>query len=264
VNSVISPDGARIAYETTGSGPPIVLIDGALCSRALGPMKALAHRLARKFTVIHYDRRGRNDSGDTPGYTVQKEIDDLAAVIKANGGSAMVFGLSSGAALALRAAEQGIGIQKVAAYEPPFFLDESRRARAIEQKTQLERLIQADRRSEAVKYFQVQIVGLPSLLSTILRLTPLWSKFKSVAPTLVYDLEVLNGGAVPEGILARLELPVLAIAGEKSPQFLVEAATAVASHVRHAQCIVLPGQNHNFKAEAVAPVLEEFFSRANP
>ena len=259
VESVISTDGTRIAYDTTGAGPALVLVDGALCSRALGPMKSLARLLARKFTVIHYDRRGRNDSGDTPPYTVQQEIDDLAAVIKAAGGAALVFGLSSGAALALRAAEQGIGIRKVAAYEPPYFVEESRQLRAVEHKAQLQRLIQAGRRSEAVKYFQVEIVGLPSLISGILRLTPLWSKLKAVAPTLVYDLEILNDGSVPETLLARLEVPVLALAGAKSPGFLLEATTAVATVAKDGQRRVLPGQNHNFSAAAVAPVLEGFF-----
>jgi pimeloyl-ACP methyl ester carboxylesterase len=120
MKTTTSKDGTRLAYEQLGSGPALVLVDGAMCGRAFGPMAELAARLAPRFTVYHYDRRGRGDSGDTPPYAVEREVEDLAAIVDAAGGSAYLYGTSSGAVLALRAAAAGVRVPKMVLFEPPF------------------------------------------------------------------------------------------------------------------------------------------------
>ena len=121
-----SSDGTPIAYETAGDGPPVILVDGALCYRASGPSAPLAALLAEHFTVFTYDRRGRGESGDTAPYAVEREVEDIAALIDEAGGSACVYGISSGAALALEAANRGLGIERLVVYEAPFIVDDSR------------------------------------------------------------------------------------------------------------------------------------------
>src|SRR5512143_2532760 len=122
MSSVMSRDGTKIAYEVQGSGPPLILVDGAMCYRGMGPMPALAKRLASRFTLVLYDRRGRGESDDTPPWSAEREVDDLAALINAVGGSARLFGLSSGAALALDAVARGLPVPRLAVYEPPFIV----------------------------------------------------------------------------------------------------------------------------------------------
>ena len=124
MKKVISKDGTAIAYDKAGNGPLVILVDGALCSRAFGPMPKLAKLLTNDFTVITYDRRGRNESTDTKPYAVEREIEDIGALINDNGGPAFVVGFSSGAALALAAAAHGLNISKLALYEPPFMVDD--------------------------------------------------------------------------------------------------------------------------------------------
>ncbi|HYX32788.1 MAG TPA: alpha/beta hydrolase [Oligoflexus sp.] len=254
-----SRDGTLIAYELSGSGPTVILVDGALCSRRLGPMSALVPLLARTFTVFTYDRRGRNESGDTKPYSPQGEVEDLEAIIMAAGGAAMVFGMSSGAALAISAVNAGLNISKLALYEPPFFVDRSAKNLTPEHLKTIKRLIEADQRSEAVRYFQVEAVGIPSLVSWILRLTPMWKKLKAVAPTLIYDLTLLDDGLVPVDAISRITIPTAVFYGEKSPRFLIDSVHAVAQALSNGKEIPLAGQNHNFSAKAVAPPLEAFF-----
>src|SRR3954469_7082194 len=157
MNTVTSKDGTTIAYDRRGNGPALVLVDGALCSRAQGPMPELAETLAARFTGYNYDRRGRGGSGDTGEYEVEREIEDLAAVIEAAGGSAYVYGSSSGAALALRAAAAGLAIEKVVAFEPPFVVDDSRKQIPATWVRDLE----ARKPADAVRYFMTTVIGLP-------------------------------------------------------------------------------------------------------
>lgn len=189
--TVTSTDGTNIAYSTAGSGPALVLVDGALCSRDFGPAKKFTAALRDGFTVYTYDRRGRGESGDTQPYDVQREVEDLAAVIDAAGGSAYVFGQSSGAALALRAADAGVPITKLAVYEAPFILDPSGPVGKDEAyESNLAKALADGRNGDAVKLFMA-LVGAPGIMVKIMRFTPAWSKLTAVAPTLPYDHALL-------------------------------------------------------------------------
>ncbi|TWD79157.1 pimeloyl-ACP methyl ester carboxylesterase [Kribbella amoyensis] len=258
-----SKDGTTIAYDRAGSGPAVVLVDGALCSRAQGPMPELAAELKSRFTVYNYDRRGRGDSGDTAEYSVEREIEDLAAVIEAAGGSAYVYGTSSGAALSLRAASAGVPIAKLAVFEAPFVVDASRRQIPPTWVADLRALVAEDRRGDAVKYFMTKGVGLPGIVVALMQLMPAWKPMKAVAHTLPYDAEVVgaNGFGQPldQAQFAGIEQPVLVVGGGKSPAWMRTSVRAVAAAVPGAVHREIPGQNHMIKATAIAPVLAEYF-----
>jgi pimeloyl-ACP methyl ester carboxylesterase len=258
MNMVTSKDGTTIAYDRRGNGPALVLVDGALCSRAQGPMPELAETLADRFTVYNYDRRGRGDSGDTGEYEVEREIEDLAAVIEAAGGSAYVYGSSSGAALALRAAAAGLAIEKLVAFEPPYVVDDSRK--------QIPRTwvadLQAREPGDAIKYFFTQGIGLPRIVVTMMKLMPAWKQLKAVAPTLPYDAQVLGNNCFGEPMdatqWAPVQQPVLVVNGAKSPGWMKTSTRALATAVPGAGHTEVPGQNHMIKAAAIAPVIAEF------
>ncbi len=261
VNKVLSRDGTPIAFDRLGAGPAIILVDGALCSRAFGPMPKLAPLLARHFTVFMYDRRGRGDSGDTMPYAREREVEDIAALIKEAGGSACMLGLSSGAALALEAAASGLNIAKLAVYEPPFMINDGGRHVAAGHEAQLKRLITAGRRGDAVKYFMREMVGVPAIFIALMRLMPrMWSKLKAVAHTLPYDAAVMGDFSLPTRRLASITIPTLALDGEKTDVRLRDAVQAVAAAVPNAQHRTLKGQTHNVKPEILTPVVMEFFA----
>lgn len=287
VGRVVSADGTCIAFERSGDGDPLVLVDGAFCSRTFGPMATLAPLLAKDFTVFAYDRRGRGESGDTKPYAIDREIEDLEAIIDAAGGSAHVFGMSSGAILALDAAACGLSVRKLALYEPPFVTDPdqfgersdveprdtpaghsrlfdgtsrhigSGQAPPADATEQLTAMIAAGRRSDAVVFF-MKLMGMPSFMLTIMRFLPLWSKLKAVAHTLPYDAAIVGDGSLPART-ASVDVPTIVIGGEKSPARLRDAVRAVAHTVPHAQRRFLEGQDHNVAANVLAPVLEQFF-----
>ena len=259
MSKVISKDGTPIAFDTLGRGEPVILVDGALCSRSFGPLPKLAPLLAAHFTVFHYDRRGRNESGDTPPYAVEREVEDLEALIAQAGGSACVFGISSGAALALAAAAHGANIKKLALYEPPFVAVSSARTVPADSAAQLSRLIAAGRRGDAVKFFLVDMVGVPAIFAYIMRVLPVWPKLKTVAHTLPYDAAVLGDFSLPTERAAAVAVPTLVIGGEKSPVELRSAVSALAQAVPRAQLRMLKGQTHNVSVKVLAPVLAEFF-----
>jgi pimeloyl-ACP methyl ester carboxylesterase len=261
MKKVTSKDGTVIAYEQTGQGPVVILVDGAFCSKTFGPMPTLAPLLAPHFTVISYDRRGRGDSGDTKPYAVEREIEDLQALLSAVGGTASVFGMSSGAVLAMHAAAKGLNIKKLALYEPPFMIDEPAGARKMNHEPELTRLINENRRSEAAKYYLVTIIGMPSFFYYVMRLLPLWSKMKAIASSLPYDAAVMGDFSLPAKIVAAVNVPALAIAGEKSPALLQKSVKAVTDTLPDAKQASLKGQNHNVSTKVLAPVLIDFFSR---
>jgi pimeloyl-ACP methyl ester carboxylesterase len=161
MNRVISSDGTTITFDRVGEGPPLILVGGAFCYRASGPNGPLAAALAEQFTVFTYDRRGRGDSADTGPYAVEGKVEDLEAVIKEAGGSASVYGISSGAALALDAANRGLAINKLALHEAPFVVDDSRPPFPKDYLAQLTEMIAADRQGDAVKLFMRKGVNLP-------------------------------------------------------------------------------------------------------
>ncbi|GAA1592443.1 alpha/beta hydrolase [Kribbella sancticallisti] len=261
MNAVVSADGTKIAYDRAGDGPVVILVDGALCSRAQGPMPDLAGQLASRFTVYNYDRRGRGDSGDAAQYAPEREIEDLAALIEEAGGSAYVYGTSSGAALALRAAAAGLPITKLAVFEAPFVVDDSRKPIPGDWVAELRAL--SDRPGDAIKYFMTKGIGLPAIVVTLMKLMPAWKPMKAIAHTLPYDAELLGencfGKPLDASQWAGLTMPVLVAGGGKSPGWMRTSVKAVAAAVPGAVHREIPGQNHMIKATAMAPVLTEFF-----
>jgi pimeloyl-ACP methyl ester carboxylesterase len=258
---VVSRDGTAIAYERTGEGRALILIDGALCSRAFGPSPKLAPLLAEHFAVYHYDRRGRGDSGDTPPYSTAREVEDIAALVREAGGSASLLGLSSGAALALEAAAGGLSIEKVVAYEPPYVHEGEAGNAGADHERRLKALIAADDRSGAVKYFMRSMVGLPAPVVVMMQLMPwLWGKMKAVAHTLPYDGAIMNGYKVPTSRFASVTAPTLAMHGSKTDARLARATRAVVDAIPGAEHRTLDGQTHNVNPAVLTPAVVEFLS----
>jgi pimeloyl-ACP methyl ester carboxylesterase len=257
--AVTSADGTTIAYERTGSRPALVLVDGAMCYRGAGPMRPLAALLQGSFTVYAYDRRGRGESSDTPPYAVAREVEDLQALISAAGGQACVYGISSGAALALRtAAAGGSGITRLALYEPPFMAEVSDPARIAAYTERLHELLDAGRRGDAVALFMTN-VGMPAEAVTGMRAQPFWAALEAIAPTLAYDDALLGGGVVPRDLASTITVPALVLAGGASPDGLQLAAKATADALPAAEYRTLDGQTHDVAPDALAPVLVDFF-----
>jgi pimeloyl-ACP methyl ester carboxylesterase len=264
---VTSADGTRIAYESTeptrstGSGPALVLVDGALCSRSMGPSQGLAKQLRDRFTVIAYDRRGRGESG--PGvaaYDPRREVEDLVAVLGATGGRAHVLGVSSGAALALEAARCGAPIDRLVCYEAPFILDGSQPPTDPRLPEQVARMVAEGRRGEAVATF-LKVVGAPAPVRVLMRLAPAWKQMTAVAHTLPYDLALVvpfgQGRPLPAGHYDDVPQQTLVLAGGRSPASMRNAQAAVAAALPHGRLEVLRGQTHMVKATVVAPVVSD-------
>ena len=262
--NVRSADGTTIAYDRSGSGPALILVDGALCSRGFGPSPKLAPLLAAHFTVYAYDRRGRGESGDMPSYAPAREVEDIAALIEAAGGSACLLGLSSGGALALEAAASGLPVDKVAAYEPPY-VDDSGHGGGAAHQGRLERLIADGQRGGAVTYFMRDMVGAPAPMVMMMRLMPwIWRKLERVAHTLPYDAAVMTGFRIPRARLASIVVPALVMNGAKTDPRLRDAARAIAEAVPTARHRELAGQTHNVKPTVLAPAVIEFFTGPTP
>ena len=260
--AVLSRDGTPIACERRGQGHPLILVDGALCSRTMGPSGPLAKALEGGFTVFRYDRRGRGDSGDTTPYTVEREIDDIEAVLRAAGGEAYVWGMSSGAMLALMAAARLPGIRRLALYEAPLIVDDSRTTTQGDWAT-IRQAIADDRRGDAVSAF-LKSVGMPGLLIAVMKLTPIWRKLKAVAHTLPYDGAIVagdqRGKPLDPARWTTLGVPTLVTDGGKSPSWMRHGNKALAQALPNARYQTLAGQNHMLKPAAHTPVLTAFFN----
>lgn len=251
MEQVQSADGTSIVFEHSGMGPALVLIVGAFNDRS--STKALASGLASVFTVYAYDRRGRGDSGDTQPYAIEREVEDLAAVIEAAGGSAFVYGHSSGAALALEAAARGIPIRGLAVYEPPY-TDGPTDAFAA----QLAEMTADGRASDAAAAF-LRLMGTPDAVIEQMKSASYWGHMTSFAHTLAYEVLLCNNGLVPADRLAKISAPTLALAGGESPAWAQEGARAIAAAVPRGQARVLEGQSHGVADGILIPVLTEFF-----
>jgi pimeloyl-ACP methyl ester carboxylesterase len=264
MSSVTSKDGTIIAYESLGSGPALILVDGALCYRGFGPALPLAEQLKDRFTVYVYDRRGRGESGDTGPYSVEREVEDLQALIAAAGGSVLLYGISSGAALALETANRSDGVAKLAVYEAPFIIDGTRKPIANNYASKMSALVAAGRRSAAVKHFMRAAVGVPAYAVFMMQFMPMWKKLQQVAPTLVYDAALTTslqiGKAIPAGRWSKVTMPTKVIAGGKSDAWMRNAQKAIADVLPNARHAVLDGKDHMVKPEALAPMLAEFFA----
>jgi pimeloyl-ACP methyl ester carboxylesterase len=255
---VTSKDGTRIAYETAGSGPTLLIVNGAMGYRGLGFAKSFRAEMAKHFTVIDYDRRGRGESGDTPPYSVKKEVEDLAALVAGpGGGKCLVFAQSSGAALALEAAASGVPMTTLFAYEPPYMVGDPKDRPAPDFKERLERLVAEGDRSGAVSFF-MRTVGAPAAMVAVMRLFPFWKQLAAVAHTLPYDAAVMAGFDFPAKRLAALKVPVVAIAGEKTTPTLKAAVAEVARTVPGARHQMAPKMGHAVNAKRIAPLLRSW------
>jgi pimeloyl-ACP methyl ester carboxylesterase len=261
--TVTSADGTGIAYETLGTGPHLILVDGAMCYRDFGPARDLAKALADTYTVHIYDRRGRGESGNTQPWSKTREIEDLAALLQAAGGQAHLFGCSSGAVLAADAANTLHGFTKIALYEPPFIVDNTHDPREPTFTQDTEALIARNDRSGALKKF-MRHVGMPAPMIHLMALTPPWKKLKAVAHTLPYDLHILGntgqGAPLDNTRWSAVTAPALVMDGGKSPTYMRNAAQALSNALPKAEYRTLPGQTHMIKAAAVAPALKDFLT----
>jgi hypothetical protein len=258
--TVTSRDGTRIAFERSGTGPPVILVDGALCCRGIGPSRGLAAALAGHVTAYAYDRRGRGESGDTAPYAPEREVEDLAALVAAAGGNAVLVGVSSGGELALRAAEAGVGVRALALYEPPLAAGDAAPPTAPEYPAELAAALAAGDRAKAVTLFLTKAVGLPRVVPAVMRLLPMWRRLTAVAPTLPYDDAIVAPYRTGGPVARRVDVPVLVLAGGRSPQWLRDAARGLAGVLPAGRYRELPGETHNVRARATAPALLDFLA----
>lgn len=259
MNTTTSPDGTTIAYDKTGDGPSIILVGGAFQYRSFDPNTAkLAELLSPNFTVYTYDRRGRGESTDTLPYAVEHEIEDLDSLIAEAGGSAYVFGMSSGGALALAAAARGSKITKLAVYEPPFRgPDAPQLPDGFSER--LTNLLSANDYDAAVTHFLTKGVGVPEEMIANMRQSPMWQGFTAVAPTLAYDNTVMGDSRIPIDTLRAISLPVLVIDGGKSADWVSNAAETTAKALPNSHRQTLEGQDHNVDPTILVRALKAFF-----
>lgn len=258
---VESADGTAIAFDRLGDGQPLVIVSGMFCTRArtVALADAIAGRVGGTFGVVNYDRRGRGDSGDTAPYAVEREVDDLRALIEATGGSAAVYGHSSGAGLALRAAAQGAPIALLVLHEPPFGPDDPDSVNAARRLADIVRAaILANRPGDAITAFLVE-AGMPEDVVASMSSDP---DVLAVARTMPYDLEVMGdfdrGGTIPQDLARSIDIPTLLIDGAASPDFFRETTAQLASLIPGSTRVVLEGHGHDAPAAEVAPVVADF------
>jgi len=256
MNKVTSKDGTIITYDRLGDGPPVVLISGGSVDRWSNA--GLAQILAADFTVLNYDRRGRGESGDTPPYAVQREIEDIDAVVGATGEPAFLYGSSSGAALGLDATAAGLAIRKLAMWEPPYILDPNGRPPA-DQVDQYNAMLAEGRRGDAAQYFMEKVVRMPAEFVASARSQPWWAATEALAHTLPYDATIMGDYSLPTETAGRITVPTLVITGGSSFAFMHETAAALAKALPAGQTARIEGQEHNIAPEAIAPVLKAFY-----
>jgi pimeloyl-ACP methyl ester carboxylesterase len=257
MEKVDSRDGTTIAFDRLGEGPPVVLVCGGSVDRMADA--AIAQELASDFTVLNYDRRGRGDSGDTPPYAIEREVEDIEAVIDAAGGSAHLWGSSSGAVLAMIAAASGAPVTKLALWEPPFILDEKARPPA-DQVEQYERMIAEDRRGDAAEYFMSKVVGMPPEFVADARTQSWWAAQEAIAHTLAYDARIMGDYSIPTETAGAVKAPTIVLAGGADMPFMRASAEALADAIPDGEVRFLDGQGHNVDPTVLAPALKEFFA----
>ena len=254
-NRVISRDGTTIAFDRTGQGPPVILVEAAGHFRGFSSFDGLVPLLSREFTVYTYDRRGRGESTDSTPYAPEREVEDLEALIAESGGGTSAYGYSSGALLALQAAAHGVPLTRLALLEPP--LQEDGAVAPDPLTAELAELVAAGRRSDAVEHFQ-QSIGVPTELIDEMRGTPQWASMESVAHTLVYDCTIID--TTTSTLLRSVVVPTLVLDSEDSTDNLTGWAERVARQLPHASHRSLAGEWHSIPDDVLAPVLVEFFT----
>ena len=260
MKTVRSVDGTTIAFEVVGQGPSVILVGGAFCDRsARASGTPLATHLSSSFKVYSYDRRGRGDSGDTPPYAIAREVEDLAALVAEAGGKASVYGISSGALLALEGAAGGLPIAKLALYEPPLLLDAGAPKPPENLAAELTELTRTGKRSEAAELFLTQVVQVPAPFVAHMRSAPAWRALEALAHTLPYDVLLTARGTELVAQAPSLRTPTLAMVGGASPSWMRQGVRALADAVPRARYSVLEGQTHDVHPELLARSLEAFF-----
>jgi pimeloyl-ACP methyl ester carboxylesterase len=255
---VTSSDGTEIGFDRIGQGPAVILVCGGSVDRMSNA--GVAAGLASDFTAFNYDRRGRGISGDTPPYAVEREIEDIDAVVTAAGGSAYLYGSSSGAVLALFAAQALKGrITKLALWEPPFILDPSARPPA-DQVEQYNTMLAEGRRGDAAQYFMEKVVRMPAEFVAGARSQPWWAATEALAHTLPYDATIMGDYSLPTERAAEVTIPTLVLDGGASFGFMGPAADALAKVLPQGQRRTLAGQEHNIDPNVLTPALKEFFA----
>jgi pimeloyl-ACP methyl ester carboxylesterase len=260
---VTSIDGTQIAFDRIGHGPPVVVVSGIFCDRQR--TQSLAEQLAGQLSVINYDRRGRGESGDTAPYAVEREVEDLRALITEAGGAASVYGHSSGAGLALHAAAGGLPITRLVLHEPPYGPDDEESTRSAGSLAESVRAAVAeDRRADAIKLF-IADSGMPPEMVEGMATD---RRMLALVPTMPYDHEVMgdfsHGGTIPEDLVRSIEVPTLVISGGASPDFFRDTTARIAEILPDGTLAVLEGQDHDAPAEVVAPVVAEFLITSSP
>ena len=257
---VRSRDGTQIAFTNSGKGPALVLVSGALSQRSLVGDTLLVPRLGEHFTVYTFDRRGRGESGDTKPYAVDREIEDIEALIDHAGGKAYLFGVSSGAALSLQAAAKlgAAKVSKLAIYDAPYGQPPSD---FTTQRDSVRKLVSTGQPGDAAAYF-LSAIGTPPKVLDGMKSSPDWETFKKIDFTLAYDYDVLGDGQVPEGVVKAIAVPTLVLNGEKSMDFMHAAGARMASLIPNGRHTTIKGQAHGVTADATVPVLVEFFGKA--
>ncbi len=254
---VTSQDGTSIDVEVTGEGPSVVLVTGGSVNRTAN--LGLAGELASDFTVFNYDRRGRGESTDNQPYAVEREIEDIEAVIAGAGGSAHLYGTSSGAALALHATASGVPVTKLAMWEPPFIIDPANRPPA-DQVERYDEMIATGRPGDALEYFMTKVVGMPQEMAAEMRAQPWWAGQEKHAHTLAYDARIMADYSLPTDVAEQVKVPALVVAGGADMPWMRETAEALGKAIPDGQVHLLDGQGHNVDDGVLAPVLIEFFN----
>ena len=258
METVTSADGTTIAFDTTGSGPPLVLVVGAFCDRHT--TNSLTKLLAPDFTVYEYDRRGRGDSGDTSPYAVGREVDDLRAVVEVTDSTPFVFGHSSGAVLALEAAARGVPIARLVAYEPPYIVEGTRERPGGDLADRLAALVADGNRGDAARLFLTEAVQLPPQVVAMIDKSPDWPAMVALAHTLQYDIELCDDNEIRPERLGKISAPTLVLGGHNSPDWFHATVRATAAAIPGAQHQFLAGQDHGAADDVLAPVLVAFYS----
>jgi pimeloyl-ACP methyl ester carboxylesterase len=267
MRTVTSKDGSRIAYDRYGQGPTVILVGGALGYRKFKKMEELAKLLAERCSVVNYDRRGRGDSTEVKPFALEREIEDIAALIEAEGGRACLWGWSSGGALALRAAGADIGVERLSVYEVPFMVTPGLKRPTRDYGERLDELVAAGDRGGAVNHFMRNSMGIPAPFVALMRLMPMWKGLKAAAHTLPYDWAALGkrnmyGAPLDAEEWASVTMPTQVVYGAKSPEELQQGSRALANALPNAELEALEGVSHNVKMNLLAPVLADFFTRA--